>query len=447
MIKSIGILAILFFSLQGGFAAAPVEQVKPRNVLIIGADTLRADHLGLYGYKLPTSPNLDALAGRAVVFERAFAQGSYTLPSFASFFTSRYPEQHGAFSQDSVIQASETTLAELFQKQGYRTAAFTGGPNVSALYGFGKGFDSYLGGDQARNLDAYVPAALQWMKKDSSRPFLLFLQPQDVHPPFDLLGIPEGERNRFDPEYAGPADEFLGSWYCFRLLNGDVSKRGAGPRLPEDLSRDLEAVRKDPRAWRHMSAVYDDRVAHLDKTMGAFLKRLQDLGILDQTIVVFMGDHGTLWGEGGNFGHGIHASTKDGIFHVPLILWIPGQAPRRVPEVVELVDVAPTLLELAGFPVPQRFAGTSLLPLIAGRPGPARQYAFGTAAILYPGSPHRLFVRDFRWKLVREADSTVSLYDLFADPGEDHDVSAAHPDIVERLSDALLRHMRDIGKP
>ncbi len=447
MIKGMGILAVLFFCLQGGLAAAPGERPKSRNVLIIGADTLRADHLGLYGYKLPTSPNLDALAGRAIVFERAFAQGSYTLPSFTSFFTSRYPEQHGAFYQNSAIQASEATLAESFQKQGYRTAAFTGGPNVSALYGFGKGFDTYLGGDRARNLDAYVPVALQWIEKDRSRPFFLFLQPQDVHPPFDLLGIPGGERNRFDPDYDGPADKFLGSWYCFELLNNALAAGGSGPRLPEDLSRDLAAVRKDPRAWRHMSAVYDDRVAHIDGTMGGFWKHMQGLGLLDNTIVVFMGDHGTLWGEGGNFGHGIHASTKDGIFHVPLILWIPGQSPRRVPEVIELVDVAPTLLELAGFPVPQRFSGTSLLPLIEGRPGPERKYAFGTAAIISPGSPHRLFVRDSRWKLVREADSKVSLYELAADPGEDVDVSAAHPDIVERLSDALLRHMRDIGKP
>jgi arylsulfatase A-like enzyme len=423
----------------------PASAAKPLNVLIIGADTLRADHLDLYGYSRPTSPNLDRIAAQGAVFEEAFGQGSYTLPSFASFFTSLYPEQHGATNRRTRIKDSATTLAEIFQRRGYRTAGFTGGPNVALPYGFGRGYDSYLSGDLPRQLDAYIPVALDWIEKDSSKPFFLFLQPQDVHPPFDLLDLPKAERDRWDPGYDGPAERYMGSFYYYRAFSGEPYD-GYGPVPSEAMKKEMDAARKDPRVLRHMASVYDDRVAHFDRSFGAFWKELERRGLLDNTVVVLMSDHGTLFGEGGNFAHGNHLSTLDAVFHVALVVWAPGRKPARVRSLVELVDAAPTILELAGLPAPAQFEGRSLVPLMDG--GKRSGAVFGTASSAGNDAKLRRFARDERWKLsVGDPDSKIVLYDLASDPAEEKDVSAANPDVVKRLSGELALHLQRVGRP
>jgi arylsulfatase A-like enzyme len=422
-------------------AAAPA--VRPRNVLIIAADTLRADHLGLHGYKYPTSPNIDRLAARGVVFDRAFSQGSYTLSGFASLFTSRYPEQHGAVNKRTAIRDSETMLTEVFQQAGYRTAGFTGGPNLALQYGFGTGFDTYLSGDLPRQLDAYIPVALKWIQKDRAKPFFLFLQPQDVHPPFDVLELPEPERDRWDPGDHERTERFMGTFYFFRAFNGEPYATNK-PEPSEWLKKEIAAAAKDPRTGRHMASIYDDRVAHLDASLGRFFAELQRLGVMEDTVVVLLSDHGTLFGEGGKFSHSNHMSTHDGIFHVVLAVWAPGLAPRRVGSLVELVDVAPTLLELAGLPKPAPFEGRSLLTLMRGREDAPERPVFGAATATWNDSGEiKHYVRDSRWKLVsEEPGGQTTLYDLAADPEEVRDVSADHPDVAQRLSGVLTRHLQ-----
>ncbi|MCX5796105.1 MAG: sulfatase [Elusimicrobia bacterium] len=425
-------------------AAAPAARpAQPLNVLIIGADTLRADHLSLHGYKYPTSPNIDRLAARGVVFDRTFSQGSYTLSSFASLFTSRYAEQHHAVSKFTAISDSETMLAEVFHKAGYRTAGFTGGPNLALQYGFGKGFDTYLSGDLPRQMDAYIPLALKWIQKDRAKPFFLFLQPQDVHPPFDVLELPESERDRWDPGDHEQTERFMGTFYFFKAFNGD-SYSGNKPEPSDWLRKEIEAAAKDPRTRRHMASIYDDRVAHLDASLGRFFAELERLGVMENTVVVLMSDHGTLFGEGGKFAHGINMSTHDGIFHVVLAVWAPGLAPRRVSSLVELVDVAPTLLELAGLPKPGPFEGRSLLPLMRGQEDVPERPVFGAATATWNESGAiKHYVRDSRWKLVsEEPGGKTSLYDLAADAEETKDVSATHPDEAKRLSGVLTRHLQ-----
>jgi arylsulfatase A-like enzyme len=365
--------------------AARAQSPKPAerlNVIVVGADTLRADHLDLYGYALPTSPNLDRLAAQGAVFEEAFGQGSYTLPSFASFFTSLYPEQHGATSRTTRIKESATTLAQVFSENGYRTAGFTGGPFVAFPYGFDKGYDSYLSGDIARQLDAYIAPALEWIDKGGDKPFFLFLQPQDVHPPFNMLDLPPAERNRWDPGYAGPAEKFAGSWYFFHMIDreDDPVDDGFGPPPSAALKKEMDEASRDPRALRHLASIYDDRVAHFDRSFGALWKELERRGLLENTIVVLMSDHGTLFGEDGKFAHGDHLSTLDAVFHVALVVWAPGRKPVRVRSLVELIDAAPTILELAGLPAPAAFEGKTLVPLMDG--GERAGVVFGDAGLV-----------------------------------------------------------------
>jgi arylsulfatase A-like enzyme len=436
-------------------AAARAEAPRPRkplNVVVVGADTLRADHLSLYGYERPTTPNIDRLAARGCVFEKAFAQGSYTLPSFASFFTSLYPEQHGATSRITRIRDSAETLAEVFSRAGYRTAGFTGGPFVAFPYGFAKGFDSYLSGDLPRPLEAYVPAALDWIDADRSKPFFLFLQPQDVHPPFDALALPKTERDRWDPGDSGPIEKYLGSYYFYHQLNLDadeLAEDGYGPPPSPALKAELDAVRRDRKALRRLASVYDDRVARLDRSFAALWKRLEDRGLLENTVVVLMSDHGTLLGEGGRFAHGDHLSTLDAVFHVALVVWAPGRGAARVGSPVELIDAAPTILELAGLASPPAFEGRSLVPLMAGgkRDAPDAP-VFGDAVLVSNESPVRRFVRDGRWLLtVDDPGAAKALYDLAADPGQTKDVSRRNPAETGRLSGILARHLQRVERP
>ncbi|MBI5240621.1 MAG: sulfatase [Elusimicrobia bacterium] len=436
--------AFLALTLPAWSGAAPAAKpAQPLNVLIIGADTLRADHLSLHGYKYPTSPNIERLATRGVVFERTFSQGSYTLSSFASLFTSRYVEQHHAVSKFTAISDSETMLAEVFQKAGYRTAGFTGGPNLALQYGFGKGFDTYLSGDLPRQMDAYIPVALKWIQKDRAKPFFLFLQPQDVHPPFDVLELPEAERDRWDPGDHERTERFMGTFYLFRAFNGDAFANNK-PEPSDWLQKEIAAAAKDPRTKRHMASIYDDRVAHLDASLGRFFAELERLGVMEDTLIVLVSDHGTLFGEGGKFAHGMHMSTHDGIFHVVLAVWAPGLAPRRVKSPVELVDVAPTLLELAGLPRPEPFEGRSLVPLMRGQEDSQERPVFGTATATWNESGAiKHYVRDPRWKFVSEEPSgKTTLYDLASDPEEVRDVSAARPEEAQRLSGLLTRHLQ-----
>ena len=435
--------------MAGAARAQAPDPAKPLNVIIIGADTLRADHLDLYGYELPTSPNLDRLAARGIVFDHSFAQGSYTLPSFASFFTSLYPEQHRATSRITRIKDSATTLAEVFSRQGYRTAGFTGGPFVSFTYGFAKGFDSYMSGDLPRPLDAYIPVALDWIGKDRTKPFFLFLQPQDVHPPFDLLALPKRERDRWDPGYDGPLEKYLGSYYFYHEFNLDADDRpddGYGPAPSAALKAEMARLRADPRALRHLVSVYDDRVAHFDRSFAALWKALEDRGLLKNTVVVLMSDHGTLFGEGGHFAHGDHLTTLDAVFHVALVVWVPGRKPARVSSLVELIDAAPTILELVGLPAPAAFEGRSLVPLMDG--GKRAGAVFGEAGLVDNDSKVRRFIRDERWKLAADdPGGRIVLYDLSADPAETKDVAAANPDVVRRLSGELARHLQRLARP
>ncbi len=437
---------------MGALAYAPAAATenparRPPNVLIIGADTLRADHLDLYGYRRPTSPNLDHWAAQAVVFEKAFSQGSYTLPSFASLFTSRYPEEHGALYWGDALAQTETTLAQVFQRAGYQTAGFTGGPYLSPQYGFGRGFDEYVGGDLPRPMSAYAREALKWIDRHRTKPFFLFVQPMDVHDPFDPWDIPQVERNRWDPDYRGTIENYAGSFFFFRALNGESSKTNP-PRLTPEMKKEIDDLRSDPRALRHLASMYDDRVAHFDRSLGAFFEELQRRAILNDTIIVLLSDHGTLFGEGGKFAHGVHDSTLDAIFHVALVIWVPGRTPRRVASPVQLVDVAPTLAALAGVPRPGAFEGRDLSALIDGREDSPPLPVFGVAsAEQIESGPRRHFIRDGRWKLVLTTPrGRISLYDLTKDPDELRDVSAAHPIETKRLAAALAHHLQRLAR-
>lgn len=344
----------------------PAPAVEGPNVLLIVWDTVRAASLSLYGYGRETTPNLERLAGEAVVFERAVAPSSWTLPSHASLFTARYPHEHGA-DREAPLDDTFPTLAEALSARGYETAGF-----VANLYwlgdrfGLSRGFQRWedewwsptpeqiLGSwwvtrqayarlrARARiprapvrvRADRVQDAFLDWVnRRDRERPFFAFLNLFDAHEPYEL---PTEYR------FAAPDARF---WWDYR----------APEVLPEEDLADLRDT-------------YDSCLFYLDRQLGRLMDRLAERGLLDNTLVILTADHGESLGEHGPAVLGHSSSSYYDVLHVPLVVRLPGGAvTERRHESVSLVDVPTTVMEVVDGPgAGHPFPGHSLLSRSGG---------------------------------------------------------------------------------
>jgi arylsulfatase A-like enzyme len=359
----------------------PAARPGAPNVLIIVADTVRADHLSSYGYARQTSPHLDRVAREGAQFDGAIATSSWTLPTHASILTGRYPHEHGAELHG--FDHRFRSLAEEFLARGYRTAAITANTLLfSRAQGFGPGFmifqdsfyslaDSFhrtLIGRQLykrllryarfedipgrRSGEAVTSDALAWLERHTDRPFFLFLNYFDAHDPYVP---PQPWRSRFsrEKEPGGKYNSFAGRYN----------------------------LKVTPELVESESAAYDGAIAYVDHSIGLLLDALGRRGSLDNTILLITSDHGESFGEQNLMGHGGNVAIEQ--VHVPLILRWPEKIPAglRIPTPVSHIHFASTLLELSGHPNPKDFPGPSLLPLLtpganaAGWPMPLSELA------------------------------------------------------------------------
>jgi arylsulfatase len=415
---------------EGPFAAA---SARGDNVVIVDFDTLRADRLGVLGNPRPLTPNLDALAAGSWLFTNAVSQAPWTLPSTMSFFTSLYPHQHGVENKFSVFTPERkelarlpgrfSTMAQLFHDNGYATAGFTGDAGVEGEFGFSRGFDVYFDSVSFGGLDTSFPLALDWLKAHSDRKFFLFIHGYDVHGQFPE---PPGFKSRFaDPGYrgrfTGAESEFLD--LRMRTIKGEPISLSTG----------------DARFWLDR---YDEKTVQADERFGRFWKAFSALPAAKRTVVVVLSDHGEQFGERGGFDHGMN--LYDELLRVPLIVRAPGGAPGRVDAQVRLIDVMPTLAEWLGLRVPEKtrrqLQGTSLLPLLSGRP--LALDAFSETSFLLQTEQWSL--RDAGgWKLIYDVEQLAPrLYDLGRDPKEASDRSTEEPARVKEMTDRLLTWSR-----
>ena len=423
-------------------AAACARPPPPRMLLLVTVDTLRADHLGAYGYRRDTTPRLDALAGEGVLFERAIAQWPKTGASFASLFTGRYPQSTGLLQRAALrVPAEYLTLPELFREAGYTTVAVVSNPVLGSELGWNTGFDEYLQtwGDGGFPHDAHAFRHLMNAPKVNElagpllarhagdRRLFAWIHYTDPHAPYVL---PPGEANPF-------RDDGL---YRFaeRVPPGALRKYG------------LEG-RKDRTFY---VSQYDANVRVADAHAGELVDRARALGLLEDALVVITADHGESLGEHDSwFDHGpLPYNTTS---HVPLVVLGAGvPRGRRVADPVELVDLYPTLRELIA---PGRevagLEGQSLAALLrAGGSGGGGAVGPGVS---FSEAGHRpryyRSVQDRSWKLVQAvgggrrrepAAARFELYDLAADPLETRDLAAGRPDEVRRLRRALIGWMR-----
>ncbi len=350
---------------------APLPRAT-RGYILISIDTLRADHLGCYGYPRPTSPFLDSLARRATRFEEAYSQYPSTLVSHMSIFTSLYPREHGVFSPESALSDSIETLPEVFQRHGFRTAGFTEGGFVSGRYGFRRGFDVFLSRDRVkqRPVAATFGRGIEFLSGLGPRDrFFLFLHTYAVHTPYDA---PEEYQRQFWP--GDPPD-------------------GAIPATGAELTRQNHTGQRPPQPvidW--LAALYDAGIRQTDDVLRQFFADLEELGLANQVTVVITADHGEELMEHGRFNHTqLYRET----LRVPLLVLHPDQRTAVLQGgIVQLIDLAPTLYELARVQPGGRPSGASLARLI-GRAAPSppgnawAEGQVGTRAI-YRGDHRRL---------------------------------------------------------
>jgi arylsulfatase A-like enzyme len=371
------------------------------NVILYVVDTLRAGRMSTYGYARPTSPRLTELANRGILFTDAYSAGSFTLPSVSALMSSRFPsELGGALSADGM---AERTLPELFQHAGYATGGFQANFLLTLESGYGRGFDRY---EVLRNetpagptkVDASVlqARALDWLGAAQGRPFFLYLQSMDVHFPYVP---PAPYLDRFT-QAVDPA--------VLQKLKSTVSE--------EQWNAFVDM------AYKFSPDRYDGAIAYADAQIGALLDEVERRGLADRTVVVVTADHGEPLGDRQEWLHG--NSLFEELVHVPLIVRLPWRsAGQRVSEVVSQMDLAPTLLDLVGIPVPAEFVGRSW-----HAPGSRFHPPTAIGELVRPSDATAIgwFARQGEWKLIA-APASSQLFHLPSDPQELKDVSAANP--------------------
>lgn len=372
------------------YRAAP--KAPRRTLLWISQDALRADHLSAYGYPRRTSPHFDGRAAEWGVFEDATATSSWTLPSLASQFTSRYPTFHGAILHSLPIGGGLPTVFERLAEAGFTVLGVTGNVLVDAEHGLARGFDAlrYVDGRAFRLNQALLALADEWRGGDLA----VFVHYMDPHAPY----VPPRPYDR----------------------RFDVPRRG----LVKGTDYESLTRLRDPDARAEVVALYDGDVAAADEGIAMLLEELEKRGVLSaQTLIVYTADHGEELFDHGSWHHG--GSLYQEAVRVPLALRVPGQPGRRIRTPVSLVDLAPTLLDAFGLSRPPSFQGRSLLPLLRGEFLPEQSLYAETG--LRARQNQLLAIREGSLKLILEVPGgretappilSEEAYDLAADPAE-----------------------------
>lgn len=406
-----------------GPAPAPRPSAAPgnrHNVLLLTIDTLRADHLGAYGYRRPTSPRIDALGRAGTVFESAYTCWPKTRGSVAIMLTGRTPSRNGYSKTHPVLLDFNPTLADVLKKAGYATAAIVDNPNLAAQNGYAKGFDRYREtweetslATEADRMRAITDGGIAFVRgAPADRPFFLWLHYVNPHapytppPPFDKrfldAAAASGPRLRTVPDF-----------------HGGIPKRWA--------------VRGQDRLGYYV-AQYDGEIAAVDQEVGRLVDALQASAAGKRTVVVLTSDHGESLGE-----HDYYFDHGEDLFEpslaVPLVVTVPGGKPGvRSRVFASTLDVVPTILDAVKVSYPPDLAGISLLGEARGKTAPGRERLFAQ------NDRNLVAAWDHRFKIVgtpEEDGMRFALYDRASDPAEKRDVARAQAAELQRQRDAL----------
>ena len=417
---------------------------KKPNIVLLTIDTLRADHLGCYGYHRPTSPNIDALSREGVLCEHFFCSAIPTQPSYTTLYTGQHPISHGIVAQGGSAQLSKEApfLPQILLAEDYTTCALDNLLQERAW--FARGYEYYIDPSVRRALMLGVTCeelnarAIPWLKAHADETFYLFLHYWDPHWP---LTPPERYRDLF---YKGnptdPNNRSLDAWWQHPL--GQIA-RDTWLRRPDGLITDAEFV----------AALYDQEIRYVDDGVGELVAAVDDLGLTERTLVIIVADHGESMTE-----HGIyfaHHGLYDCVLRVPFIARMPGVLPQgvRLSQMLQHQDIAPTLLEAVEMSIPTTMDGRSFWPLLTGE---CQQggHEFIVSAECSWQAKWCLRTEDYKFILAREPDfygnPPQELYHVPVDSVEEHNIVAEQSDVASameaKLEEWIAERLRALGK-
>lgn len=410
MKKKTTVIPVLTAALCAAFIACSTHN-EPPNMIFIVVDTLRADHLGCYGYERDTSPHIDALSRESIVFNNAVAQAPWTPPSIASMLTGLYPAELGYKDRPIVIEDSAATMPEIFQANGYATMGIISHVLVARRLGFAQGFDTYdqenAEGHGHISSPSVMQKAIEFIKNNRDSNFFLFLHLFDPH--YDYI---QHDEFNFFPEYSGT------------LQSGEsiYSLREKAPAMTE---QDLKYVK----------ALYDSEIRFTDEYIGHLLNTLKEMDLYRNTMVVLTADHGEEFKDRDDWiGHSKRVYQES--IHVPLIIKLPGRHKQKVIEdYTGLIDVMPSILRYMDFAFPADYplSGAAIDLRGSGK----------RDSIVFSETRRGNFLRTAiwqGWKLIdNRAARQVELYNLQQDPRESSNAADSNPELAQTLLDALKK--------
>jgi arylsulfatase A-like enzyme len=436
--------------------SASARDAKPRGVILIQADTLRRDHLNMYGYNRETAPTLKRLASEGVLFNNYTVQATWTKVSTPSLMTSLYPSSHGVTDFHHHLPASANTLAESYRTAGYATISFASVLFTGQFTNLHQGFEelhedgSISTPGSSKTAREYVDRLQGWLERHRDAPFFVFLHVFDPHDPYEPA-------RPYDSIWANPAhkEEHEKQAKEVRKFIKDPLRQLFGMPSRDELAK----AGFDPAAYvDHDRDWYDGSIRAMDTEVGRLVQTLARLGLDDSTLLVFLSDHGEEFHEHGMMFHG--QSVYGELTQTPLFMrWPSGLMKGKVvDEIVQSLDVMPTLLQMSGLAIPEGMQGQALTPLMTettngngdGGNGWKRRAAITEKAITSPdgawapppADTEAYAINDGQWKLIHNrtrprGGPEFELYDFVKDPLNKNDVAAQHPDVVSRLAKAL----------
>lgn len=400
-----------FFLLANPRIISPTRAKEP-NIVLISIDTLRRDHLSTYGYEKETSPFLDSLANESAVFNNAIAQAPYTVTSHITMMTSLWPSVHQILTHDHQDRLSTKwlTLPQILKARGYQTAGFTGGGQVSAVYGFDRGMDVY--DFEGGRSEVIFPKAKEWIAKTQGNPFFLFLHTYDVHMPYEP---PPPFDNIFDPEYNGSINRWTEG--CVEINDSELFNR--------------------------ILDLYDGEIRYVDAQIQRVVQFLREKGLYENTMLIITSDHGEEFMEHGSMACHAHTLYNE-LLLIPLIIKFPnGQwAGRIIPDPVALNDLMPTVLDYIDIPFSPDSQGETLLDYMEDNVKRDVQRPIFSEQIVIRDDPRvEVSIQTLSEKYYQRLDLPGEYFLLVNDSGEQHNLLESQKKKASVLEKSIREYM------
>jgi arylsulfatase len=404
---------------------------KANGVILVTVDTLRADYLSCYGHTRTLSPSMDRFATMGVRFANAYSQASTTTPSHSSIMTSLYLQDHNVYSNFEALGEGPTTLAETFKAAGFGTYAIVNMRHLNPEVGnLSQGFQHFVRSGNSRRAAQSFEDLLKWIDDQHGKPFFAWVHLADVHTPY--APPPPYDRFYYDDDEHDPSETSLAKIW---------------PTLPKEMSDhpSFQAWLEGITDLQYVLAQYQGAVTYVDDELGRVLDGLEQRGILAHTAVVVTADHGESLGEHGMYF--VHTGLYEPTTHIPLMTWFPadGRHNVQVSDVVESVDIYPTVLEYMGLTPPEGIRGRSLWPLIRGGTLPAKNALIEHAGrnLIALRSERYAYIRHLRTAYIQPSypftNGREELYDLHDDPEQLHDLAKEKPELLAQFRAELQR--------